>query len=131
MDRRDVRREDGGADREPAERLAGEEILVRRGVAAVADADAEERDPHQVDGDDDQVERGRAHEVHLSWHPRGAESRDSPPAAMRNEAPQLVGPPPFSIRGSCFAVFPEACVAVHCVLVGADTRVPISAGELG
>ena len=31
---------------------------------------------------------------------------------MRNEAPQLVGPPPFTMRGSCFAVFPEVWVAV-------------------
>ena len=62
VDRRDVRREDGCAHREPAERLAGEEILVRRRVAAVADANAEGSDADQVDGDDGQVEWRRAHE---------------------------------------------------------------------
>ena len=59
VDRGDVRGEHRRADGEPAQRFVGQEVLVRRGVAAEANPDAKGGDADQVDGDDDEIEGRR------------------------------------------------------------------------
>ena len=61
MNGRNVRGENRRAHREPTQRMAREKILLRAGVAAVANPDAKRSDADQVEGDDRHINLGNIH----------------------------------------------------------------------